>query len=301
MIKTIQKIFVVSITLLMFSCLFGCSEKEFVLDLGEKLPKYVSDVQYIEDIFDDGIKPYEPIKGYLYDDGTRLAVYEWDRQGKDYEEIIEDEIEEFFPNQKLEYTVLDNWEEPGDFTYGYFMSYLPTGYDDPYYLQNYYFIDDNKVTQLQFWLPATRMDLPGTDYTIDLPLGYDNGTLDKAELEDDAIAKFVPRFDEEYPELNVYCWEKVYDTYEEFAEEELSSLYDMRFYQVYDYVDIYGNDQNVLLSIYDEDDEGTLETNYDITIDMGEENIAFDFFVLIEDEYIRYATPAIVSSIGRKN
>ena len=226
-------------------------------------------------------------------------MYRWKNDDSSLEEIMEKEINTYYPDVRdLPYTVLDNWEEDGDSHYGYFMSYVPTGYDQPYYLQNFFFESGKDIVEAQFWLPAVRMNLPINGWTIDLPIGYENGGLRKDEITDDALTKFITSYDTEYPELNIYRWEDVYDSLEDYVLNELGILYDLESYEIYEYEDIYGNTHNILLSVYDEEDEGVMETNYDYTFDIGNDYMEFDYFVEQEDDYVRFAIPALASSIA---
>ncbi len=297
-----KKYFTLLICLFLCLNLTGCSKKEYVVSLGDGLPSYSSTTRFVEAEFETANDKQKYVtNAYLYDDGNMLVLYRFHNDGKTLEQIMEDEIKNYFDNGNYEISIQDNWEVDNDFHYGYFMAYHPNDYDEPYYTQNYYFLDGQDVVQAQFWLISIHMPLAAEGWTIDLPIGYDNGTLIKSEITDDAIAKFIPRDSEEYPSLNIYMWDSEYDNYVDFAEEELSEQYEMRTYNIHNFVDRFGNKQNVLVSIYDEDDEGELETNYDITINCGEYFLSFDFFVDIDDDYIKYACPAIASSIAFNN
>lgn len=277
----------------------GCSKKTYEVSFGTNLPTYVSDVKYREMAETDFKHKDNLTKYYLYSDGTKLLMYRWANDGKSLLEVTENDIKENYPNENYDFAEIKGWEDYDDgYRFGYYMSYEPQGYDQIYYLQHYFFLDGDFVVEAEFWLPATRMKLPVDGWTIDLPTGYRDGTLIKTEISDDAVAKYIPSLDEEYPNINIYQWEDVYDSLEEYAEDELAELYDLDTYEIFDFEDINGNKHTFLKSIYDEDDDGTMETNYDYTIDIGDDYIEFDFFVLLEDEYIRYSIPTIASSIA---
>lgn len=288
--------------------LFSCSssgslaEKDengmYTISFGEGLPSYSSNVRYKEiEVNDEYKELYSMTNLYSYSDESILAIYRWKNDGKTLSEIMQTELDTYYPNSDYEYTELDNWKADGDYHFGYFMTYVPDEYEIPYYLQNFFFLDGDEAVEAQFFLPALRMELPINNWTIDLPLGYEDGSLIKTELSDDAIAKYVPIFEEEYPDINVYEWPDTYGSYKVFADDELSVRYNMIDYKIFDRKDQNGNVTNVLYSIYDENDEGTMETNYDLTIDVGDNYVSIDFFVLKDDQYIRYAIPAILSSI----
>ena len=304
--KKILSLVLVCILLITIS---GCESSgnggSYVVSFGDGLPSYKSDVKYKEVEVTEEDKKYLITNIYVYDDGMKLVLYRWENNGHSLEEIMKSEIKEYYPDSyNLVYTESDEWETKGDSHYGYFMSYAPKGlnpafdFDRTYYIQNYFFEAGDEMVEAQFWIPATTMNLPIDGWTIDLPLGYENGALIKTEISDDAIAKYIPSIDTEYPNINIYKWENVYDSLEDYAKNELSVQYDMNSYKVYDYTDINGNSHNILLSVYDEDDDGVMETNYDYTFNIGSDYIEFDFFVEKEDDYIRYAIPAIAASIA---
>lgn len=299
--KKIASIILSTLILLMITgCTSPKDKNKYVVSFGDNLPSYKSDVKFKEiEVSDELAKEYM-IKAYVFDDSSKLAIYRWENNGASIEDIMKSEIDKYYPkNYNLTYTMVNEWETKDDFYYGYFMSYAPTGYDRPYYLQNYFFEDGNDIVEAQFWIPAIRMTLPIAGWTIDLPLGYEDGALIKTEITDDAIAKYVTSIDTEFPELNIYKWENVYASLDDYAKSELSVRYKMKESRVYKYTDINGNNQEVLFSIYDEEDEGTMETNYDYTFNIGSDYIEFDFFVLSDDDYVRYAIPALAASIAK--
>lgn len=299
--KLITTFTIIFLSLTLFSCKADDELAEIEsIYFCEGLPTYQPSVEYEEVEVPEELKEYDAIKEYKESDGTIIILYRWSAENKTLSEIMKQDVATYYPDSKCECVELDNWATDGDYHYGYYMVYDKSYVDSPYFLQNYYFIVGDDVVELQFVEPAIRMYLPISGWTIDLPLGYEDGILDKEELDDDALAKFIPGESEEFPDINIYRWEIVYDTYEDFAEEELSELYDMKEYKVYSYKDIYDNEQTVLFSIYDEDDDGELQTNYDYTFNTGEYSIAFDFFVLKDDVYIRYAIPSIASTIAHQ-
>lgn len=297
--KILNIIIITVLLVISTGCNTSNSLDQYEVSFGAGLPSYKSNIKFIEvDVSEEQKKEYAT-NIYVYDDGMKLVLYRWENDGHSIAEIMNSEINKYYPSSfNLSGTELDTWETKGDSHYGYFMSYVPTGYDRLYYIQNYFFEDKNDIVEVQFWLPAIRMKLPIEGWTIDLPLGYEDGTLIKTEISDDAIAKYTSSNDEEYPSINIYKWENVYNSLEDYAKNELSVRYDMNSYKEYNYLDINGNNHNVLLSIYDENDEGVMETNYDYTFNIGSEYIEFDFFVEKEDEYVRYAIPALAASIA---
>lgn len=299
--KTLTILLVCILSITITACASNNSGN-YEVSLGDGLPTYSSDIRYKEDEVSEEQAKNFITNIYTYDDKSKLVLYRWRNDGSSLEEIAKNEIEKYYPSEyKLTYTVLDEWELDGDSHYSYYMSYIPTGYNQPYYLQNFFFESGNDIIKAEFWLPAIRMNLPIKGWTIDLPVGYENGGLLKDEITDDALTKFITSYDTEYPELNIYRWEDVYDSLEDYATNELSTLYDMTSYDIYKYEDINGNKHDVLLSIYDEDDEGVMETNYDYTFDIGDDYMEFDFFVEQEDDYVRFAIPALAASIAYKN
>lgn len=297
-----KKTLCVMLTVIMLFLMVGCKDQSgggnYKVSLGEGLPTYSSDVKYKEIEVTEELAKQHATNTYVYDDSTKLILYRWQNDGSSIEDIMKKEIAKYPADQRLKYTEVDEWETKGDSHYGYYMSYEPVGYDRPYFFQNYFFESGSDIVKAQFWLPALRMNLPINGWTIDLPLGYEDGSLIKTEISDDAVAKYTSSVNTEYPDLNIYKWDNTYSSLEDYAKSELSSLYDMQSYEVHSYKDINGNTHNILVSIYDEDDEGALETNYDYTFDLDSEYIEFDFFVEKGDNYVCYAIPALAASIA---
>lgn len=296
--KTISIILISLILLITTGCDSQGGNVTYSISFGNGLPTYKSSVKFKEVELTDELINNNATNMYVFDDSSKLTLYRLENSDSSIEEIMKKEIANYPSDYELEYTELDEWDVKGDSHYGYYMSYEPTGYDRPYYFQNFFFKSGNDIIKAQFWLPAIRMNLPISGWTIDLPLGYEDGSLIKTEITDDAVAKYIPSLDTEYPELNIYKWENVYSSLKDYAENELSDLYDMNNYEIRSYTDINGNNHNILLSIYDEDDEGRMETNFDYTFDLDSEYIEFDFFVDQNDDYVRFAIPALAASIA---
>lgn len=271
------------------------------IPLGEGLPDYLSDLKVQIGEIDEELASQGVTNVYYFTDDSYLYIFNKENTSKlSVEELANAERDDKYSDYWTECTEVVDWNDGDGYHYGYFATYDDTQPDKGFFVQHLFFEQEDRYTEAEFHIPAIRMPLPINGWTIDLPTGYEDGSLKKSEISDDAIANYEPKYEGEYPYINVYEWDNTYDSYKDFAENELSVEYDMKHYEVINYEDINGNSHEVLLSIYDEDDEGTLETNYDITIDCGDKYVSIDFFVEKDDNYVRYIIPAIVSSISSK-
>ena len=259
--KYLKTLFFAAICLVMVFSLAACGEKETasdgdaaadvmtdpVVSFGENLPSWQLSGDYVkgeitEDLAEKGIFDlYVPAND---EDNVILALYHVDKDGHTIQDCIKNDIETYVPKgEPVKGGEYDEWEEPGDYHFGYYVFYDSKSYDKPCYIMDYIFEDGDQFVYAEYIIPVQTVEIGEDGAFINLP--YDMVETEiSAEAADAGCVGSYKDPNGDNANVETYIWDTDAATGEELlagALEECEGKCEVVDSGTYDFVGVDGN------------------------------------------------------------
>lgn len=259
------------------------------VELGENLPTIKLDEKAIkielseQDLANSLIDAYQTA-----DTNTLLFIYKFPSSGHSLKEAVDAQIDVYYPEQELVGGVFNNWEEEGDYEYGYYMAFDNSSYSTPYFVQTFILKDGEDFVQVDYWDEATKFDIDDSLY-IYLPTNLMKSQTISSSDSNDTFFKAVDSGLDEMPSLLFRKWEKKNSSYDDLIK-EYSEKYEIIDNEVYPYLD----GENLYLEYKDDANKYYSFVSYS-----NNYFYSFDFSVdAIDGKYNAYAIPALIYTVN---
>lgn len=258
------------------------------VELGDNLPTVKLDEKAVkielseQDLANNLIDAYQTLETSSY-----IYVYRYPSQGHSIKENVDSQINAYYAEQELVGNVFNDWEEKGDFEYGYYMAFDNTSYNYPYFVQIYIFKDGEDFVEVDYWDKANKVNIDDSLY-IYLPTALMN-TQTINNTDKDVLLKVVDSGLDEMPSLICRKWEKENSSYDDLIK-EYSEKYEIIDNEVYPYLD----GENLYLEYKDDTNKYFSFVSYS-----NDYFYSFDFSVdAIDGKYNAYAIPALIYTVN---